>query len=57
MNRQCPLWVNSGHPAEGRFMSAIGGKADIGRGLTRNHDLNVRYWGLSGHWMSAFRDR
>ena len=24
-----PLWVKSRHPAEGRFMSAIGGKADI----------------------------
>jgi len=26
-------------------MSAIGGKADIGKGLMRNRDPNVRYWG------------
>ncbi len=42
---QCPLWVKSGHTAPHPFMSAIGGKADIGRCLTRIYDLNVRYWG------------
>jgi len=26
-------------------MSAIGGEADIGEGLIRNRDPNVRYWG------------
>ncbi len=39
------LWVKSRHSAIPSPMSAIGGKADIGRCLTRNHALNVRYWG------------
>ncbi len=39
------LWVKSRHPTTPCRTSAIGGKADIGRCLTRNHDLNVRYWG------------
>ncbi len=30
------------------IMSAFGGKADLGDGLIRNRDPNVRYWGLSG---------
>ncbi len=44
-HHECPLWVISGHSATPSPMSAFGGKADIGRCLTRNHDLNVRYWG------------
>ncbi len=44
-SRECPLWVKSRHSAPHPFMSAIGGKADIGEGLIRNRDLNVRYWG------------
>ncbi len=42
---QCPLWVISGHSAIPSPMSAFGGKADIGEGLIRNRDPNVRYWG------------
>ncbi len=45
VERQCPLWVKSGHPTTPCRTSASGGKADIERGLIRNHDLNVRYWG------------
>jgi hypothetical protein len=46
--RECPLWVKSGHSAIPGRTSAIGGKADIGEGLIRNCDPNVRYWGQSG---------
>jgi hypothetical protein len=42
---QCPLWVKSGHPTTPRRTSAIGGKADIGKGLMWNRDPNVRFWG------------
>ncbi len=49
----CPLWVKSGHPAPWPFMSAIGGKADIGEGLMRNRHLNVRFRGLSGRSRAA----
>jgi hypothetical protein len=43
--RTLPLWVISGHAAPCPFMSAFGVIADIGKGLIRNRDLNVRYWG------------
>ena len=38
-------WGLSGHPAPWAFMSAIGGKADIQRSLSRFRRLNVRFRG------------
>ena len=44
-SRECPLRVISGHSAIPRRTSAIEGKADIGEGLIRNRDPNVRFRG------------
>ena len=47
-----PDWESEPADCEKPAMSALGHKR------TSSDDLsNVRYWGQSGHWMSAFRDR